>query len=102
MPAELTGIELGISGLAPFLVTFQPLGGASAVLGSPELDLYGRGGVNVAWPSCLAGDRALLRITLKPRAGWPQEASLTVHGREPPSNPYQPYALITRCDVPLY
>jgi hypothetical protein len=91
----LTGVEFSISGIDPAVLWVQNVQsvttpGATILLGSivaPQ-DTTQRGGMNAAWPVCIVGSQALLRITL----AWidptpPVNLMLRVGHRYPPSNP---------------
>ncbi len=107
-PAQLTGIEFSISGLAPFDVVVEPRDDPAVVLGTPQTpagidSLYGQGGMNIAWAQCLPGERVLARLTLVPKTLWPSGgAALEVRRHYPPSNSALPYPLVVDCDEPYY
>jgi hypothetical protein len=62
------------------------------------------GGMAVAWPSCIVGSQALLRIQILTFAPIPNGKRLLVMHRFPPTNPNFGLAhpAIALCDAPIY
>ena len=105
--AELVATEFSIAGLDSFMVTFEPYDSPTVVLGRPAapsgLDtLSAEGGMLIGWPTCLTGDRALMKLTLFPRGPWPTGAAFRVKHRYPPSNAEHPWPLVVQCDDPFF
>jgi len=100
-----TGAEFSIAGLQPFsLYTVEFLGDPSVVLGTvaaPADTLNGMGGLSVAWPRCLPDETLLARLTLHAPVP-PQNQTLTVRRRYPPSSPLWPVPRLWSCDAPCF
>lgn len=111
----ITGLEFSVTGLllsSGFLVfpvegLTDPL--PNVTLGSvpapadTTASSSGTGGMNVAYPSCISGSGALLKITILYSSATPlTNHVLKVIRKFPPSNTEFPYLLFTRCDAPEY
>jgi len=101
----MTGLEFSIAGLEPFFVLSVDWLQAPVVtfgtVAAPADTLAGTGGVTVAWPTCLEGDRVVAKLVLA--AGTPpQNHALQVRRRYPPTNPLWHSAVAMTCDLPCF
>ena len=106
--AGLTTIEFSISGLEElFVLEFEPVTPAALVFGSVQAppdttSSFGVGGMDVSWPICLEGDRALIRLTLWSLGPVQADKILEVKRRYPPTNFNFSTPLFVNCDAPVY
>lgn len=107
----VTGIEFSVAGItgSPLLVIgVTPLIPAPVVLGSlaapadTSATSVGTGGMNIAWPTCLAGDRALVKVTLFHPVPVVNQVLRVMH-RFPTTNIlYNKRPVLVRCDAPTF
>lgn len=101
---ETIGISLSIDGLRPFLVVgvepVVPTATACGYIGAPA-DTNGTGGCAFAWPICLVGDQALLRVTLL-TSNNVTNGLLQVKRKYPLTYPDARTPVSYQCDSPQY
>jgi hypothetical protein len=110
----ITGLEFSVTGLTNadgVLVT--GVEGAtevppSVLLGSPPAPAdttsssTGTGGMNAAWPSCIAGSGALLKVSLLPLSPAPNKILRVMHKFNPTNPNYGLLPIIIGCDNPTF
>ncbi len=105
---ELTGIELSIDGIpvSPFPPSFTGIPDPTVVVGTdirtPDNEISGTGGINMAWNICLRGNRALIRIDMLSFTNVGSDVVIQVRRKFPPASPFAPVPLFTRCDSPNF
>lgn len=101
----MTGLEFSIAGLEPFVLVsvewMPPPVVALGTLAAPADTLAGTGGIAIAWATCLEADRVIAKLVLAASVP-PQNHTLQVRRRYPPSNPLLAYALAWTCDMPCF
>jgi len=105
----LTSIELSVDGIpaGPFgPPAFKGIPDPTVTIGTdirtPDDEVTGTGGVNMAWNSCLPGDRAVVQIDMLSLSAIPMDIVLRVRRKFPPSSPSIQQQLITQCDAPIF
>ena len=104
-----TGVELSVDGIpaGPFGDPgFNGVPDPTVTIGStivtPDDEVAGTGGVNMAWDTCLQGDRAMIRIDMLSLDAVPSDIVVQVRRKFPPGSPSFPQQLITQCNAPIF
>jgi hypothetical protein len=105
----ITGVEFSVAGIGGnvILAGTDPVTPATITVGSPPAPAdttegsSGTGGMNVSWPSCLAGSQALVKLTLLAISPVTDKV-LQVKHKYPVSNPTWKTPIVTLCDAPAY
>jgi len=108
----LTGLEFSIAGVRQdtdgiLVLTVEPLVLTSVIIGSVQspadtsASSRETGGMSIAWPSCLTGDQALLRIKILALAPV-SDRVLRVIRKYPTSNRQWNTPVFTMCDDPVF
>jgi hypothetical protein len=92
----VTAVE-GVTDPAPNIILGQIAAPADTTAGST-----GQGGINAAWPSCIEGTRALLKVSFLAFAPLPTNKVLKVLRKYPPTAPDHPFPILIRCDNPVF
>ena len=103
-PNEYVGLEFSLTGLHDFVGVIPAVASTpSVVLGTfaaPEDPESGTGGINIAWPTCQSNE-SVMTLTLISTSP-PQNRSIQVARRYPPTNPSWPIPFLNQCDAPCF
>jgi hypothetical protein len=105
---EIVGISFSVDGLSPFLVAgVEPIvptaiacGGINAPADT-SMTSHGVGGCVFAWPGCLVGNQALLRVTLLTSSNV-TNGLLQVKRQYPPPHPDVRTPVFSQCNSPQF
>ena len=104
-----TTVELSVSGLPTTIFgnqSFEGVPSPAITLGNaietPLDEETGTGGVNMAWDSCIPGDRAFIKLSLLSFDLLGDDVVFRIRRKFPPGNPSDPVPLITKCDAPIF
>lgn len=107
----VTGVEFSIHGFDSSTLILQdvtPLEPATVVGTAPapadtSAGSSGTGGMNIAWPGCMPGTRALASMTLLSLSTSITDRVIKVLRKFPPSSPnYNNKPVLVGCDIPVY
>ncbi len=111
--SQLSGIEFSITGLRSDVdgiigLAFEPLAPGAVTIGtipSPadtSATSVGTGGINIAWPGCLDGNRALVKISFFSFTPISNKV-ITLKRRYPTTNPtFWHTPIFVQCDAPVF
>ncbi len=105
----LTSIELSVDGIPAGPLgppAFKGIPDPTVTIGTdirtPDDEVTGTGGVNMAWNSCLPGDRVLIQIDMLSLSPVANDIVLQVRRKFPPSSPSVQQQLLTQCNAPIF
>jgi len=93
---------LFVVGVTPIVPTSVIVGSSIAAPADTSATTVGTGGMGIAWAECLAGDRALVKVSLLHTVPVSNLAFRVMH-RFPTSNVnYNRHPVLTRCNSPMF